>query len=530
MKRTTLLLLITVCSLLFVQAQEGKYISVGKDKTAPPTAPPDTLVGESAGKVVRLSTKPVSYLEVDWVKPVTTTVTVSTPTFDLEIKIFTSEPIRPEQVKVLVNGKPAGSKADEVSLIGMKNEFTFRGKIPLAVGANKVEVEVVQGNQFKKSQPITITRSGAAVAATAKPEVFLYWISPNPVDLEGRPVVVKTPEMGINLNLVCDKPVALSQVSLLVNDQPRPLSARAALRGTAPRFSVSEVLALPPSTAVYKVALRATVDGREYRSEPLLVNFSPFKPNLHLLSIGVQSNLQFAAKDARDVAQVFGSQGGVTGNRLFGGVQVESLTGKDATAYNISRQVEKLHTRFQTGNIDSSDVVMLFISTHGFIADNGEFRLQGDDFDPAARRTTSVSYPGDILDVLDRIPCKKIVLIDACHSGGIDGSKASPAAVNVEIEKLNKVKKGLTTIVSSQGFEQSYEDVSWQNGAFTRALLDGLAYGRADADRNKIVTVQELYSYLSREVPGMVRRVKNQSQTPQLINNELGNVAIYVIE
>ncbi|TAE53450.1 MAG: caspase family protein, partial [Bacteroidetes bacterium] len=353
---------------------------------------------------------------------------------------------------------------------------------------------------------------------------------PNPLELEGKPLVVKDPEQEINLNIIVPEAITTSQLRILLNDKPQPLSPRATLKGSSNRYSLRDFLTLDERQPINKVSLAVTIQGREYRSEPLLLNFTPFKPNLHLLAIGTQSNLQFAMKDADDFSRLYGSQGGVAGNRLFNSIQVENLLGKDATASNISRQVEKLYTKFITGNIDSSDLLVLYISTHGFLAEDGEFRLQGNDFDASARRSTSVSYNDDILAILDRLPCKKLVLIDACHSGGISGSKASPSAVNLEIEKLNKVKKGLTTIVSSQGFEQSYEDVLWQNGAFTRCILDGLALGKADTDRNKIITIQELYAYLSKEVPAMVKKVKNQAQTPRLINNELGNVAIFVLD
>ncbi len=514
-------------------AQEGKQISLKKVESGidAATVGGDTIKGESAVKSVTLTRKITTYLEVDWVSPGTSTINVSTPFFDLQLKIFTSEPIRPEQIQVLVNGKPNGSKADEASLLGMKNEFTYKGRINLVPGPNKVEIIVTQGNTVKRSQAVTIIRSQSASPVSAGPPAsFVYWLSPNPLELEGKPLVVKSPELELNLNLVADEPLDMSRVKILINDQPISPSARATLKGVDNRYNFKDYLSLNPQTQLYKVALKITSKGREYKSEPLLVNFSPFKPNLYLLSIGTQSNLQYATKDAQDVANLFRSQGGDTGNRLFGQIQVETLIGKDATAYNISRQMEKLNTKFATGNIDSSDLVMVFISTHGFIAENGEFRLQGNDFDQAARRTTSVSYRDDVLAVMDQLPCKKLIFIDACHSGGIDGSKAGPSMVNLEIEKLNRVKKGLTTIVSSLGVEQSYEDALWQNGAFTRGILDALVTGKADVDRNKIITIQELFTYISREVPIMVKRVKNQSQTPQLINNELGNVAIYILD
>jgi len=128
---------------------------------------------------------------------------------------------------------------------------------------------------------------------------------------------------------------------------------------------------------------------------------------------------------------------------------------------------------------------------------------------------------------LKEINCKKLVFVDACHSGA--GEKFNIADLNYEIEKLNKITTGLTTFVSSQGDELSYEDSAWKNGAFTEAIIKGLSEGEADLDKNYIVTVNELSSYLTAEVPRMVLDKKGKPQNPKLLSNDLGDVAIYFI-
>ena len=57
--------------------------------------------------------------------------------------------------------------------------------------------------------------------------------------------------------------------------------------------------------------------------------------------------------------------------------------------------------------------------------------------------------------------------------------------INFEINKLNSIGKGLTVFASSRGEEQSYEDPSWQNGAFTASIVKALAAGMGDADGNR---------------------------------------------
>jgi len=166
------------------------------------------------------------------------------------------------------------------------------------------------------------------------------------------------------------------------------------------------------------------------------------------------------------------------------------------------------------------------LSSHGFIND-GDLRLQGSDYTPS----TSLSYKNDVLSLLDELPCKKLVFLDACHSGAA-GSKASTEDVNYQIEILNQIKEGITIIASSQKEEQSYEDKVWQNGAFTEAIINGLKDGKADlsvkGNNDGIITIDELYEYLKKEVPAMVGKVKNEAQRPIMTSNGLQNAAIYI--
>jgi hypothetical protein len=171
-------------------------------------------------------------------------------------------------------------------------------------------------------------------------------------------------------------------------------------------------------------------------------------------------------------------------------------------------------------------VILTFVSSHGFLLD-GDFRVQGDDYSPARQRSTSVSFRNDVVGILESIPCKKIIMIDACHSGG---ARANPEDINFEINKLNSIAKGLTVLASSRGEEQSYEDAVWQNGAFTASIIKALRHAKADADGNGIISMHEISEYVSREVAAMVKNVKKRSQNPFLVNDELGDVAIYVVD
>jgi hypothetical protein len=98
------------------------------------------------------------------------------------------------------------------------------------------------------------------------------------------------------------------------------------------------------------------------------------------------------------------------------------------------------------------------------------------------------------------------------------------------IQDLKNAPKGFAVLSSSSKDEESYEDVKWQNGAFTEGLILGLKEGRADADKNGIISLLELEKYLKSEIPNMVKEIKNKPQNPLLTKNELGDLPIFIIE
>jgi hypothetical protein len=58
----------------------------------------------------------------------------------------------------------------------------------------------------------------------------------------------------------------------------------------------------------------------------------------------------------------------------------------------------------------------------------------------------------------------------------------------------------VTVLTSSKDDEVSREDPRWNNGAFTKALLESL--GRAaDTNHNGMISMSELTTYLSGRVP-----------------------------
>jgi len=93
------------------------------------------------------------------------------------------------------------------------------------------------------------------------------------------------------------------------------------------------------------------------------------------------------------------------------------------------------------------------------------------------------------------------------------------------ITKCQQKQNGWT-IFSSSGNEVSWEHSDWQNGAFTEAIIEGLKYGKADYNGNKIITTTELYRYINQRVPKLNTTKGFPKQYPQISNN-LGELPIF---
>ena len=262
------------------------------------------------------------------------------------------------------------------------------------------------------------------------------------------------------------------------------------------------------------------------KSESIVVyyNYSfSSRPSIHVLAVGTDPpDLQFATKDACDFANAFRGQIATT-NRLFDAVYVKTLIGPSATADSIRLAVDQLVDDYKNSKkVDKKDLIILYLASHGFTDSLDNLWIRGNDYTPTDPRQTSVRYD-EITSRLDEVQCKKLIFMDACHSG----ARSNSGAVNDAIRNLMESKAGYAILTSSKKEERSYEDEAWQNGAFTKAVLEGLE-GAADASKDGIVSLNEVYDYIKSRVPEMVSRVKGEIQTPDFAKNDLGNIPIFV--
>lgn len=295
-----------------------------------------------------------------------------------------------------------------------------------------------------------------------------------------------------------------------------------------------------------KIAIEVTLpNGKKERTQEFFVMYEPRRPNLHILSIGAEhQDLAYTGKDAQDFANAFSNQKGLFFENIF----IKTLTGSDKTVgTEITGTIEELDYRFRNATasdrIQENDVLMLFVSSHGKNSSDG-FKLLASDYDVRRERSTTVDFQEDVVEILNQINCKKVVLLDACHSGAADSKAVSDSEMSSALATLVAAHPGMATMTSCGRNQLSYEDQEWQNGAFTEAILEAFSgkpvtdqFGvtfSADANGNKIITLNELYNYLLRRVPGMVRGTKVDPPTEQIPfmpkNNLDLDIPIFVIE
>ncbi len=237
------------------------------------------------------------------------------------------------------------------------------------------------------------------------------------------------------------------------------------------------------------------------------------KPNLYVLAIGVSKyaksdmSLIFPAKDAQDFAHAMETQQG----GLYNEVKTLIITNENATKDKILEGLDWI--RKQT---TPKDVAMIFIAGHG-MTDNrsGTYYFLPYDANPEKLMATAVpAYY--IRDTVASLQGKVLLFMDACYSGNILKGKrtrgipvAATSDVRGFVNELISAENGAIVFASSAQGQRSLEADEWGNGAFTKALLEGLS-GKADPYHQGKITPSMLYYFIAEQV----KKLTNGEQTP----------------
>lgn len=235
-----------------------------------------------------------------------------------------------------------------------------------------------------------------------------------------------------------------------------------------------------------------------------------------VLIVGINSyvdttipNLSFAQADARSMYGFF-----ATDRRSpTDADRVQMLIGADATRQNVLRAIRE---HLIQKAVAPNDTAILFFAGHGF-ADQNETYLATSDTELQSLPETAIALT-TLRTYWGRIQAgRKILITDACHSGGLAGLRGIGGVVarpGASADGTPDPFQGSVTIAATGPNQLSMENSALGQGVFTNALLNGLR-GDADQDKDGKVTLAELQTYLANEVRRQAK-VAGGDQTPVL--------------
>lgn len=314
----------------------------------------------------------------------------------------------------------------------------------------------------------------------------------------------------------------LRNISLFHNGKRIPQDGPGQQRGTAQ--SLSYTVTLQPGENELKAQ---AANDAETSSTPAIVhvkfNGVQASSTLHLFTIGLNRyqnpryNLTYCAADADASAEAFAKRAG----GLFAEVKTHNLRDDQATKIAISEKFAEL-----ARSAKPQDVFIFCYAGHGVMGEKPEGKPGDNEFyliphditrmygDPTMLAEKGVSRK-DLEDWCAKVPARKqLMLLDTCQSGGlVDAFAMRGVAEEKAIAQLARATG--TVVIASTGAEAyARESKDIGHGIFTQVLLDGIAAGKADADKDGKITVKEIDAYINEAVPELSKKLTNTPQYP----------------
>ena len=276
----------------------------------------------------------------------------------------------------------------------------------------------------------------------------------------------------------------------------------------------------------------ASADG-SWEAEPVEIVLTYEEPldksELHVLTVGASRyadanlNLDYAARDARAVAELFRQRG----NALYAGVHVTEVVDEQATRKGIKQALKEV-----TAVTKPQDTLVVFLAGHGAMVGQRyyfvthELRRQEERLENDIRKQ---GLPADeISDYLGSAKAlKRLLILDTCASGGALGpalKSRSGFALRGAIERLSRTQ-GVFTIAASAATEEAQESKELGHGVLSYALLAGLKAvegGPLDgmyirpSNPERVVDVMEWFSFAAGQVPRLTEKLYGASQDVQM--------------
>ena len=237
-------------------------------------------------------------------------------------------------------------------------------------------------------------------------------------------------------------------------------------------------------------------------------------PKLYVVAMGVNKYgdpeiqpLTFSVADAEAVVEALRKQS----QGLYTLDDVSLLTNKQVTPREFRAALKEFGAKLKTV-AKPDDLLLLFLAGHGVVdEETKKYYFVGYDFTMADFQKGNfkdcISWD-DFRDLAD-VPCRKLALLDTCHSGAIQPPRSSD--LKTAVRQLQD--DVIFTVTASTGEQRSAEKPSWGHGAFTKCLLEALG-GQADIAHSGYVTLDDLVAYLKQSVPKITEGLQTPTAAP----------------
>ncbi len=320
--------------------------------------------------------------------------------------------------------------------------------------------------------------------------------------VETKPVVAEVKKSAL------DTPVVAPKSPVKVDTKPITATAQASAK---PAAATTVVAAKPPATT-----------SSATKKSDVLVDKGANRPirDKWALVIGITDfqdpdipDLQFSAKDATDFYNYLVNEAN------FQPDHVRLLLNEQATQ---RRVLSELGSKFLARVVKPDDLVVLYFSTHGSpsqLDPRGKNYLVANDSDSDDLFATGIEMQKLLDSIQGRVLTDRVLLVmDACHSGfAAPDAKGMSRLGNFKADDLVQ-GSGQLVICSSLADERAWESTRYQNGVFTRKLLDGLR------SKGTATTLVDAYSFARDAVGHEIKEDRpGAKQTPILKGKWDGN-------
>ena len=257
-------------------------------------------------------------------------------------------------------------------------------------------------------------------------------------------------------------------------------------------------------------------------------------PSLWILSVGIDNfkhvpPLRNARKDAQDFVCSYAGKDAIVkpglackksgkANGLFkpGYVHViDALMDERATKGNVLNSLELIAKKAKP-----QDTFVWFVASHGMMDANSLFGIVAYDTQCLNIECTDIRghiTSNEILEASKKIKAmKQLMVMDTCHSGGLDSKLSGLYDARVSILARNM---GLHLYASAQSTEQAQDGQPGTNGTFTAQLLAGIEGAAPDSDKDRVISVIELGAFARQKTMEATRTEDGQSSQNPLIKH-----------